>query len=188
MNKNKNKNIKIEEEGEEGGEGEEEGRRVTVPGEEEAADMYEKTLEVTGQWGYHQYEVSNFAKSEEEESKHNKVYWRSGEWIGIGPGAASRLNISSPSLSSSSPSLASSTPSLSFPFSPSSSSPSFSRISFSQHRFLSPFIYPLLSFHIFLLFLLHFLSFLVSIIKFLPFFLFSPQHIINISKELPKNG
>lgn len=54
--------------------------------------MFERTIEICEKNGLNQYEVSNFAK-EGHECKHNLVYWNSGEWIGIGPGAASRLNL-----------------------------------------------------------------------------------------------
>jgi oxygen-independent coproporphyrinogen-3 oxidase len=37
------------------------------------------------------YEVSNFS-SEGQESVHNLIYWQSGQWAGIGPGAHSRIN------------------------------------------------------------------------------------------------
>jgi coproporphyrinogen III oxidase-like Fe-S oxidoreductase len=54
--------------------------------------MYEQTVEICEKMGLYQYEVSNFAK-EGQESQHNQNYWRSGEWIGLGPGAASRLHL-----------------------------------------------------------------------------------------------
>lgn len=54
--------------------------------------MYEKTVEICEDYGLNQYEVSNFARKGHE-SAHNLNYWNSGEWIGIGPGAASRLNL-----------------------------------------------------------------------------------------------
>ncbi len=37
--------------------------------------------------GFHQYEISNFAKSKEEESKHNYGYWQHKNYLGVGAGA-----------------------------------------------------------------------------------------------------
>ena len=37
------------------------------------------------------YEVSNHARGPQFESRHNHVYWASGDWIGVGPGAHGRL-------------------------------------------------------------------------------------------------
>lgn len=41
--------------------------------------------------GYFHYEVSNFAKTQDKESIHNKVYWALGSFIGLGPSAESSL-------------------------------------------------------------------------------------------------
>jgi len=56
------------------------------------ADLYDFTYEKAAKFGYNRYEISNFAKSGFE-SKHNLNYWRSGDYIGIGAGAHSRLNV-----------------------------------------------------------------------------------------------
>ena len=37
--------------------------------------------------GFHQYEISNFAKNKESESKHNYGYWKHKEYLGVGAGA-----------------------------------------------------------------------------------------------------
>jgi oxygen-independent coproporphyrinogen III oxidase len=37
--------------------------------------------------GFHQYEISNFAKNKESESKHNYGYWQHKEYLGVGAGA-----------------------------------------------------------------------------------------------------
>ena len=37
--------------------------------------------------GFHQYEISNFAKNKEFESKHNYGYWQHKEYLGVGAGA-----------------------------------------------------------------------------------------------------
>jgi putative oxygen-independent coproporphyrinogen III oxidase len=63
---------------------------LTVPGEDDAATMYEDTLSRCKETGLVAYEVSNFAHPGEE-CRHNLVYWRSGDWLGVGPGAHGRL-------------------------------------------------------------------------------------------------
>ena len=63
-----------------------------LPDEDLAADMYDLTQELTDKAGLPAYEVSNHA-APDGESKHNLIYWRSGDWAGIGPGAHGRLTI-----------------------------------------------------------------------------------------------
>ncbi len=55
-----------------------------------AADFYEKSNEILNDYNFLKYEVSNYAKNGFE-CKHNKNYWKSENWIGIGPGAYGRL-------------------------------------------------------------------------------------------------
>ncbi len=54
------------------------------------ADLYELTEEITATAGLPAYEVSNYA-SPAAQSRHNLTYWRSGDWIAVGPGAHGRL-------------------------------------------------------------------------------------------------
>ncbi|MBC7155286.1 MAG: coproporphyrinogen III oxidase [Rhodobacteraceae bacterium] len=61
-----------------------------LPGEDLAADMFEVTQEMTAAAGLPAYEVSNHAV-EGSESRHNLIYWRCGDYAGIGPGAHGRL-------------------------------------------------------------------------------------------------
>jgi putative oxygen-independent coproporphyrinogen III oxidase len=63
-----------------------------LPEENLAADLYEMTGEMTAIAGLRAYEVSNYAKTGQE-SCHNLVYWRGGDYIGIGPGAHGRLTL-----------------------------------------------------------------------------------------------
>jgi putative oxygen-independent coproporphyrinogen III oxidase len=63
---------------------------LTVPGDDDAATMYEDTLWRCKEIGLAAYEVSNFARPGEE-CRHNLIYWRSGDWIGVGPGAHGRM-------------------------------------------------------------------------------------------------
>lgn len=55
-----------------------------------AADLYELTQEVTAARGLPAYEISNHAKPGAE-SRHNLIYWRYGEYVGVGPGAHGRF-------------------------------------------------------------------------------------------------
>lgn len=59
--------------------------------EENAADLYEATHELTARAGYPAYEISNHARGASHESAHNRIYWASGDWAGVGPGAHGRL-------------------------------------------------------------------------------------------------
>ena len=58
------------------------------PDEDEQAELYLYAVGLLEQLGYRQYEVSNFAKPSFE-SRHNTLYWKCGEYIGIGPSAHS---------------------------------------------------------------------------------------------------
>lgn len=55
------------------------------------ADLYELTQTLCHEAGLPAYEVSNHARSAAYESVHNRIYWRSGDWLGIGPGAHGRI-------------------------------------------------------------------------------------------------
>jgi putative oxygen-independent coproporphyrinogen III oxidase len=63
-----------------------------LPTEDLAADMFELTQEVTAAAGLPAYEVSNHARPGDE-SRHNLIYWRMGDYAGIGPGAHGRLTL-----------------------------------------------------------------------------------------------
>ena len=64
--------------------------RLAVPDPEHAAALYAATQEVTAAHGLPAYEISNHAVPGAE-SRHNLVYWRYGEYVGIGPGAHGRF-------------------------------------------------------------------------------------------------
>jgi oxygen-independent coproporphyrinogen-3 oxidase len=63
-----------------------------LPGEDAQADMFELTREMTEAAGMSAYEVSNHARPGAE-CQHNLIYWRSGDWLGVGPGAHGRLTL-----------------------------------------------------------------------------------------------
>ncbi|WP_424930331.1 radical SAM family heme chaperone HemW [Amaricoccus tamworthensis] len=60
-----------------------------IPSDNASADMYELTQEICSKYLMHGYEVSNHARSEAE-CRHNLIYWRYGDYAGIGPGAHGR--------------------------------------------------------------------------------------------------
>ena len=61
-----------------------------LPDPDLAARLYTATAEEAARFGLQPYEVSNYAKPGSE-SRHNLVYWRYGDYLGIGPGAHQRL-------------------------------------------------------------------------------------------------
>ncbi|WP_333684371.1 radical SAM family heme chaperone HemW [Pontibaca methylaminivorans] len=63
-----------------------------LPDEDLSADMYQLTQELCAAQGLPRYEVSNHAR-EGAESRHNLIYWRYGDYAGIGPGAHGRLTV-----------------------------------------------------------------------------------------------
>jgi oxygen-independent coproporphyrinogen-3 oxidase len=64
--------------------------KFAVPDPDHAADLYRITQEVTERHGLPAYEISNHARPGAE-SRHNLIYWRYGEYVGIGPGAHGRF-------------------------------------------------------------------------------------------------
>lgn len=67
--------------------------RLIPPSEDLAADLFETTQEVLEGAGFHAYEVSNHARGEAARSRHNLVYWRGEDYVGVGPGAHGRLTL-----------------------------------------------------------------------------------------------
>ncbi len=63
--------------------------------DERAADLYEITQELADAAGYPAYEISNHARAPEHQSAHNRIYWSSGDWAAVGPGAHGRLTTGS---------------------------------------------------------------------------------------------
>jgi oxygen-independent coproporphyrinogen-3 oxidase len=61
-----------------------------LPDDETAAALYEETGAVLAAEGLAPYEVSNYARPGEE-CRHNLIYWRYGDYLGIGPGAHGRI-------------------------------------------------------------------------------------------------
>ena len=64
--------------------------KLELPDEDLSLALFETTREVTEARGLPAYEVSNHARPGGE-SRHNLIYWRYGEYAGVGPGAHGRL-------------------------------------------------------------------------------------------------
>jgi oxygen-independent coproporphyrinogen-3 oxidase len=68
------------------------GKLRGLPADDLGADMFEATQEICGTMGMPAYEVSNHAR-DGAQSRHNLIYWRYGDYLGIGPGAHGRLTL-----------------------------------------------------------------------------------------------
>jgi oxygen-independent coproporphyrinogen-3 oxidase len=64
--------------------------KLRIPGDDLAAGLFETTQELTEAAGLSAYEISNHARPGSE-SRHNLIYWRYGDYAGVGPGAHGRL-------------------------------------------------------------------------------------------------
>ena len=65
-------------------------RKVPMPDDDLAADMYELAIDVLEDAGYEHYEISNWAMSGYR-SRHNLAYWLNLPYLGVGPGAHSSM-------------------------------------------------------------------------------------------------
>ena len=68
------------------------GKLKGLPVDDQAANLYEVTQEICTKFNMPAYEISNHSKPGSE-SRHNLVYWRYGDYLGVGPGAHGRLTI-----------------------------------------------------------------------------------------------
>jgi oxygen-independent coproporphyrinogen-3 oxidase len=64
--------------------------KLIIPNADAARDLYDLTQDICGGHGLPAYEISNHARPGEE-CRHNMLYWRYGEYAGIGPGAHGRV-------------------------------------------------------------------------------------------------
>ena len=62
--------------------------QAALPNDDAQASMYLYGVSTLEAYGYHQYEISNFAKTGRE-CQHNLKYWMGGEYMSFGPSAAS---------------------------------------------------------------------------------------------------
>jgi oxygen-independent coproporphyrinogen-3 oxidase len=63
--------------------------QVPMADENRQADLFLATFEFLGENGYLAYEVSNFAKTPQDRSRHNLKYWSQTPYLGLGPSAHS---------------------------------------------------------------------------------------------------
>ncbi len=69
-----------------------EGRHAEeLPDEDTERQMYVRTGEILEDYGYHRYEISNYAK-DGYECRHNLGYWDRKEYLGLGAGASSLMD------------------------------------------------------------------------------------------------
>ncbi|MEI3220552.1 MAG: radical SAM family heme chaperone HemW [Dorea sp.] len=69
-----------------------EGRHAEeLPDEDTERQMYVRTREILEDYGYHRYEISNYAK-DGYECRHNLGYWDRKEYLGLGAGASSLMD------------------------------------------------------------------------------------------------
>ena len=66
-------------------------RELDLPDEDTEYRMYEDTAAILGEYGFHQYEISNYAKKGLE-CRHNKGYWQRTDYLGLGLGASSLVD------------------------------------------------------------------------------------------------
>ncbi|MEO9529296.1 radical SAM family heme chaperone HemW [Roseibium sp.] len=74
--------------------------KLKMPDQDLGAEFYELTQDVTAAAGLPAYEVSNHARPGAE-CRHNQVYWRYGDYVGVGPGAHGRLTVGASRLATS---------------------------------------------------------------------------------------
>jgi oxygen-independent coproporphyrinogen-3 oxidase len=63
---------------------------LKIPDDDRAVALYEATQEISEAAGLPAYEISNHARAGAQ-SRHNLIYWRYGDYAGVGPGAHGRL-------------------------------------------------------------------------------------------------
>ncbi len=63
-----------------------------LPDEDTLAEMYLATMDICESYGFQQYEISNYSKPGFQ-GKHNLIYWRYFNFLGIGPGAHGRIKV-----------------------------------------------------------------------------------------------
>ena len=64
---------------------------LPLPDEDDQATKYELADAAFEAAGLHWYEVSNWARTDQDTSRHNLGYWRGDDWWGVGPGAHSHV-------------------------------------------------------------------------------------------------
>lgn len=65
---------------------------LTPASDDESADLFEMAIAFLRELGWHHYEIANWAAPSGAPSRHNAVYWRNGDYAGIGAGAHGHVN------------------------------------------------------------------------------------------------
>jgi putative oxygen-independent coproporphyrinogen III oxidase len=65
--------------------------QLPAPDDDDLADKYLLADELLARAGYDWYELSNWARDAAARCRHNLLYWRGGDWWGVGPGAHSHV-------------------------------------------------------------------------------------------------
>lgn len=65
--------------------------KLILPSEDEERNMYQLTKKVLTDYGYHQYEISNYSRPGFE-CYHNKVYWKCDDYLGVGSASTSFID------------------------------------------------------------------------------------------------
>ncbi len=65
---------------------------LVVPDDDATADLYEAAIAKMERVGYVHYEVANWARDERLQARHNLIYWRNGEYAGLGAGAHGHIS------------------------------------------------------------------------------------------------
>lgn len=60
---------------------------LKIPDDDEAADLYEDAIAMLADAGWDHYEIANWARTADRYSRHNAIYWRQGDYMGVGAGA-----------------------------------------------------------------------------------------------------
>ena len=66
-------------------------QKLDLPDEDTEREMYARTAEILAEYGFFQYEISNYAKPGRE-CRHNIGYWNRTDYLGIGLGASSLID------------------------------------------------------------------------------------------------
>jgi putative oxygen-independent coproporphyrinogen III oxidase len=64
---------------------------LAAPDDDVQRDRFDAAREVLGRGGFEHYEVSNWALGTHQRSRHNLLYWRHGDYLGVGVGAHAHL-------------------------------------------------------------------------------------------------
>jgi oxygen-independent coproporphyrinogen-3 oxidase len=65
---------------------------LTPPDADTAAALHEATQEICAAAGAPAYEISSHARGVQARARHNLIYWRGQDWLGVGPGAHGRIS------------------------------------------------------------------------------------------------